>query len=219
MSDLNALLFDLDGTLVDSAPDIAAAVDKALIAVGREPVGVDFARAWVGNGARNLISHALGEPADDTQIDETLQHFLVAYREAVCVHSQIYPGVIAALDHLRELGLKLAVVTNKPEDLSLGLLSAVGLKDYFPVVIGGDTLAERKPHPLPMLTACERLGVSVAETAMVGDSRTDIDAAKNAGMRVFAVPYGYNRGEAVTAMADVALESMEELLRYVSKAA
>ena len=213
---VRAVLFDLDGTLVDSAPDMAAAVDRMLAELGREPAGEAQVRNWVGNGARRLVMRACtgemdGEP-DEATTERALKLFLGHYRERVCVHSRLYPGVCEGLDRLQADGYGLACVTNKPEALAHPLLAALGLDERLPVVVGGDTLAERKPHAAPLHHAMRALGATPGATVMVGDSRADVEAGQNAGTRVVWVPYGYHRGEDIAALApDATLDSIADL--------
>lgn len=193
-----AVLFDLDGTLVDSVPDMADAIDRILLAMGRDPVGEDAVRGWVGNGARRLVTRALtGDPeaeADEALVDEALHRFLADYRQALCVRSHLYPGVREGLEALRRDGYRLACVTNKPEALAVTLLHQLNLSGLLPVVVGGDTTAERKPSALPLFHALRQLGCEADRAVMIGDSATDIAAARNAGVPVLCVPYGYNHG-------------------------
>ncbi len=198
MHEVNTLLFDLDGTLVDSAPDIADAVDAMLRQFGREPVGEERVRLWVGNGAQRLIMRALtgamdGEP-DEALTREALDCFLELYRQCLSVRSRLYPGVREGLDRLRADGYRLACVTNKPASLARPLLRDLGLSDDFPVVVGGDTTPEKKPSASPLRHAMELLRSAPQQTLMVGDSRNDVLAARNAGVPVVCVPYGYNHG-------------------------
>ncbi|MDN3516144.1 phosphoglycolate phosphatase [Aquisalimonas lutea] len=216
MQGIRTVLFDLDGTLVDSAPDMAVAVDRMLAELGRPPAGVERVRRWVGNGARRLVMRALtgdmdGAPPDD-ETERALAAFLAYYGERLSVDSRVYPGVVDGLDRLRADGYGLACVTNKPEALARALLDATGLGRYLPVVVGGDTLPERKPEAAPLHYAMAALGGRPERTLMVGDSRADVDAGRNAGTGVVCVPYGYNGGEDVRAMGpDAVVGSIEEL--------
>ncbi len=198
MRDVNTLLFDLDGTLIDSAPDIADAVDRMLHQYGREPVGEDQVRLWVGNGAQRLVMRTLtgemdGDPGE-ALTQEALACFLDLYRQRLSVRSRLYPGVREGLDRLRADGYRLACVTNKPEALARPLLQDLGMGAHFPVVVGGDTTAEKKPSAVPLQHAMRLLGSNAGQTLMVGDSRNDVVAARNAGVPVVCVPYGYNHG-------------------------
>ena len=220
----SALLFDLDGTLVDSAPDMADAVDRMLQDLGRPPVGEAQVRCWVGNGARRLVTRALtgkldGE-ANGHLVDQAHAAFIGHYRAGLCVRSRLYPGVRQGLDALREAGHAMACVTNKPEPLARDLLAALGLDEVLPVVVGGDTTPARKPDPRPLRHALARLGATVDQALMVGDSRTDIAAARNAGVPVVCVPYGYNHGEDIRqAGADAVVDDIMTLHRRLTEAA
>ena len=218
---IRALLFDLDGTLVDSAPDMAVAVDRMLSGVGRPPVGEAQVRQWVGNGARRLVMRALtgrhdGEPTE-AETEHAVAAFLDYYGERLSEYSVLYPGTRAGLDRLQADGYRLACVTNKPEALARRLLDEIGLAAHFPVVVGGDTLPVRKPDPAPVHHAIAALGATPASTIMVGDSRADVDAGRNAGTFVVCVPYGYSQGEDVAAMApDAIVDSIDDLHRLLA---
>ncbi|MCM0613459.1 phosphoglycolate phosphatase [Marinobacter sediminum] len=214
-------LFDLDGTLVDSAPDLAAAVDQMLENLGRTPAGIDKVRNWVGNGASVLIRRALAgqtdwEPAgpkDDALFKDALAIFYHAYEQINGQHSVVYEGVEACLARLKEHGCSLGVVTNKPEQFVAPLLEQMGLDHWFDISIGGDTLPVKKPDPAPLLHAMEALGGTPGTTVMVGDSAADINAALAAGLPCVAVRYGYNFGQPVDALgADAVVDSLAELL-------
>ena len=214
-------LFDLDGTLVDSAPDLAAAVDQMLEHLGRSPVGIDRVREWVGNGASVLVRRALARqtdwepahPKDDALFNDALAIFFHAYEQINGRHAVVYDGVEACLAKLKEHGCKLAVVTNKPGQFVAPLLEQMGLDHWFDLSVGGDTLPVKKPDPAPLLHAMEALGGTRGTTVMVGDSSADIDAALAAGLPCVAVRYGYNFGQSVDALgADAVVDSLAELL-------
>lgn len=216
---LKAILFDLDGTLVDSVPDLAAAMDAALIHCGYPGAGEERVRTWVGNGAAKLVERALDWAESTSQRSgPPVQHgvlldaFYLAYAEDSSSRSQLFPGVIAALEYWQQAGIKLACVTNKPERFTHPILAEFGLQSLLPVVVGGDTLAQRKPDPAPLLHACERLGVAAGNTVMVGDSSNDIDAAHAAGMPAACVSYGYNHGAPIAeAGADLLVDDFGSL--------
>lgn len=202
--DLHALLFDLDGTLIDSVPDIAAAVDCALEAHFYRPAGEAKIRHWVGNGARKLIERAAADALEVAEtevaqnvVDALLASFFDFYGAASCVRTRLYPGVLEALAYWQGQGIAMACVTNKPERFSRDILQGLGLQGFMPVLVGGDTLPQRKPDPAPLLLACQQLGVAAANAIMIGDSHNDIDAARAAGMPVACVSYGYNHGQPV----------------------
>lgn len=214
-------LFDLDGTLVDSAPDLAAAVDQMLEHLGRSPVGTERVRQWVGNGASVLVRRALAghadweppRPKDEALFKDALAIFFHAYEQINGRHSAVYAGVEDCLTSLRAHGCKLGVVTNKPEQFVAPLLEQMGLEHWFDIRIGGDTLPVKKPDPAPLLHAMEALGGTRGTTVMVGDSAADINAALAAGIPSVAVRYGYNFGQPVDALgADAVVDSLAELL-------
>ncbi|MDX1599176.1 MAG: phosphoglycolate phosphatase [Marinobacter sp.] len=214
-------LFDLDGTLVDSAPDLAAAVDQMLEHLSRPAAGIDKVRQWVGNGAAILVRRALADAIDWEPVDsrnealfnDALAIFYHAYTEINGQHSVVYDGVEDCLAHLAEQGCRMAVVTNKPEQFVAPLLEQMGLEHWFDLTIGGDTLTVKKPDPAPLLHAMEALNGTRGTTVMVGDSAADISAAVAAGIPCVAVRYGYNYGPPVDSLgADTVVDSLAELL-------
>ena len=209
-------LFDLDGTLVDSAPDLQAALQHTLATFALPPTDFALIRGFVGAGARAAIERALrflGEDVDASPVDEMLATFLAHYGANPTAHSVVYPGVVPCLEALHARGHGLACVTNKHEGLARAVLDGFELSRWLPVVIGGDTLPVRKPDPAPLTEACRRLGRPASNAVMVGDSITDADAGRNADMPVVAVTYGY-RGEMTPEelRADLLVESLEALL-------
>lgn len=214
------VLFDLDGTLVDSVPDLAAAVDKMLIALDRPLAGLDQVRHWVGNGAPVLVQRALTseQNPDPTDIDPVLfdqafDLFMSAYGRHASHSSTLYPGVLACLQGLHARGIKLGVVTNKPIQFTHPILDEFELSPFFSVVLGGDSLPQKKPAPEPLMHAMALMGVTAAETLMVGDSKNDIGAARAAGCAVVAVPYGYNHGESIEIYEpDLLVECLDQLV-------
>jgi phosphoglycolate phosphatase len=194
-------MFDLDGTLVDSVPDLAAAVDRTLVALGRPPAGRERVRLWVGNGARVLVRRALSGGLDHDSVDETLARdalalFMAAYADNHQL-TRVYPGVVETLDRLREEGVALALGTNKPSRFLPELLADKGLDGYFQWLIGGDTLPQQKPDPAALHWVMDQAGVPAAESLFVGDSRNDVRAAHAAGVTCVALSYGYNHGEPI----------------------
>lgn len=215
------VLFDLDGTLVDSAPDLATAIDQMLIDLRRAPVGQQKVRQWVGNGAAVLVRRALADRfdheqspgADETTFDHALDRFFQFYAEANGRQARVYDGVRPFLQALAERACQFGVVTNKPDAFVGPLLDQMDLTHWFPVTVSGDTLAVRKPDPAPIHHAIRQLGADPASTLMVGDSITDIRAAQNAGVPVVAVRYGYHFGEPIDTLgADFVVDSLTELL-------
>ncbi|UAW98778.1 phosphoglycolate phosphatase [Halopseudomonas nanhaiensis] len=211
------VMFDLDGTLVDSVPDLAAAVDVMLGRLGRPPAGAERVRDWVGNGAAVLVRRALANSidhasVDDAQADAALKIFLEAYSGGHEL-TRVYPGVTDLLGHLRNQGVRMAVVTNKPQRFVGPLLEEVGLAGFFEWLIGGDTLATQKPDPGALLHVMRDAGVAAGRSLFIGDSRNDILAARAAGVRVVAVSYGYNHGEPIAAEnPDLLVDSLSALI-------
>lgn len=195
------ILFDLDGTLIDSAPDLASAVNYMLSCLKRPIFSEDTIRSWVGNGAQVLVQRGLSgqseidEKLDEGLITQSLQIFLDFYKKNLCINTQLYPSVRASLKVLKAQGYRLALVTNKPFALIKPILERLELTDLFSIVLGGDSLAKRKPDALPLLHVCQELQVNVEQCVMVGDSKNDILAAKAANMHSIGLTYGYNYGE------------------------
>jgi phosphoglycolate phosphatase len=210
------LLFDLDGTLVDSVPDLAAAIDAMLADLGLPAAGPLRVRGWVGEGAAMLVRRALAgvvnaAPADieAAQVEAALERFLIHYDRCCCHATRLYDGVEEALHGLAQRGLLLACVTNKPERFTQRLLRHFGLDQLLRVSVGGDSLATRKPDPEPLRVAAARLGVPLASCGMVGDSSIDVAAARAAGIPAIAVTYGYQREPSG---ADWLVDDLRELL-------
>ena len=193
-----AAIIDLDGTLLDTAADLAAAVNAMLLAMGRAALPVEQVAGYVGRGVEVLVHRALTlsldgrVPADS--FTPAMQSFDAHYRRENGRHASVYPGVLEGLQAMRDAGLKLAVVTNKPIGFAVPLLADTGLAQYFDLVVGGDTVARKKPDPMPMLHVCAQLGIAPEQVVAIGDSLNDALAARAAGMAVLAVPYGYNEG-------------------------
>ncbi|WP_331460574.1 phosphoglycolate phosphatase [Halomonas sp. IOP_31] len=214
---IRLVVFDLDGTLIDSVPDLARAVDAVLAARQLPSAGEAKVCDWVGNGARVLVERALTDALGDTeaarQLDGAHREFLAAYAQAPCVDTTLYPGAREALEGLKSRGMRLALVTNKPHAFIAPILAALALDGLFDVTLGGDSLPAKKPDPAPLLHVAETLGVAPQAALMVGDSRHDIEAGRRAGFRTLAVPYGYNHGEPVAdAGPDGLVESLIELV-------
>ena len=198
------ILFDFDGTLIDSVPDLVSAINEMQAALGRESFAEDVVRSWVGNGAHTLVKRALSasvnidESIDTVFFEKALHIFLSAYKEHACVKTCTYPNVHTTLQKLKEYGYKMAIVTNKPHTFVAPILKGLKLEEYFSLYLGGDSLEKKKPHPEPLLHICKELGVDVLNAVMVGDSKNDILAANAANMQSIAVSYGYNYGEDIS---------------------
>jgi len=195
------VMFDLDGTLLDSVPDLAAAIDRMLLQLGRAPAGVGKVRDWVGNGSRVLVRRALADGLEHALISEEQaapahQLFLAAYADCHAL-STVYPGVRECLDWLSAQGIALALVTNKPERFVAPLLEEKGLVGYFRWILGGDSLPVQKPDPAALNWVLEKAGVAASQALFVGDSRNDVLAARAAGVPCVAVSYGYNHGRPI----------------------
>ncbi len=207
-------LFDLDGTLIDTAPDIDAALNHGLGRAGLEPVSEALTRHWVGHGSRVLVEQALahlGAPASAR--DDVQRAFLEYYEHHIADRSTPYPHVIDSLLTLRERGAALAVVTNKMARLSEPLLHALNMAHLFDVVVGGDTAARPKPAADPALHACSIMGIEIADALFVGDSETDVGCARAAGCTVVCMRDGYNHGiPAQDLGADAVIDSFRELI-------
>lgn len=218
MSGLRAALVDLDGTLVDSAAELAAAVDRVRTDLGYEPAGPSKVRDWVGEGIERLVARALadatGAEPDAVALRDARARFDTAYAEVLGTMSPLYPGVVEGLDRLRGAGIATACITNKSRIFALSLLGALGILDRFDVVVAGDSAAAKKPDAAPLVLAAEKLGVGPAACVMIGDSAIDVAAARAAGCPAWCVRTGYNRGEPVDAAdPDAVFDAFDELVR------
>ena len=216
MTQISTFIFDLDGTLVDSVPDLAVALNKTLVELSLPTHAESVIRNWVGNGARVLVERGLRAGISsliEEDINNALVRFLHHYREAVCVHSALYKGVETTLRTLQNQGFNLALVTNKPFEFIAPILEAFSLTSLFCITLGGDSLKEKKPSPLPLLYVCNELYVGVNQCIMVGDSKNDILAAKAANMKSIGLTYGYNYGQDISHYKpDWVFDSFEKVL-------
>ncbi len=218
------VLIDVDGTLVDSVPDLAYCVDEMMKQLGMPVHGEAKVREWVGNGVERLVRRALigqldGEP-DEALFDKAYPIFMQLYAENTSKRSQLYPGVREGLAWLRQAGYKLGCVTNKAAQFTEPLLKDLGIYDVFGIVISGDTLERKKPDPMPLLHAADFFGVEPADALMIGDSVSDVKAARAAGFQIICMSYGYNHGVDIReANPDVVIDSMAELASVLSSAA
>lgn len=210
------ILVDLDGTMIDSVPDLAYSVDTMLARLGRPPAGEAAVRTWVGNGVERLVHRALtgsldGEAPEDDYA-RALPLFMAIYGENTSGRSAPYPGVREGLESLKAAGYRLACVTNKAAQFTLPLLKDKGLLDLFALVVSGDTLPQKKPHPAPLLHAAAHFGVAPADALMIGDSVSDVKAARAAGFHIICVSYGYNHGRDIReANPDAVIDRLTEL--------
>lgn len=210
------VLIDLDGTLVDSVPDLAWCTDRMLEQLGYAPVGEDQVRNWVGNGVEKLIKRALtgdldGEPGDELYA-RAAPLFMDLYRDNSCKRSRLYPQVKTGLNWLQSQQIRLGCVTNKDEAFTLPILETLQIRDFFEVVISGDSLPHKKPHPAPLLYGADFFGVSPGQAMMIGDSISDVKASRAAGFRIVCMSYGYNHGADIrSAEPDAVIDSFAEL--------
>jgi phosphoglycolate phosphatase len=212
---VRALVFDLDGTLIDSKKDLVLSVNATLRAIGREELPAELLATYVGSGAPVLISRALGGQADPELLQRALKYFLGHYEEHKLDYTRAYPGVRETVEQLN--GTPMAVLTNKPVDISVRILEELGLAQFFRVIYGGNSFATKKPDPLGANTAVADLKVAASETAMVGDSEVDVQTARNAGMISAIVNFGFGRHDREKYPADVYLDKMDELVPLVAK--
>lgn len=221
------VLIDVDGTLVDSVPDLAWCVDELMRILDMPARGEDRVRNWVGNGVERLVRRALindlnGEP-DDALFQKAYPIYLELYADNTCKRSHLYEGVREGLDYLKSAGYKLGCVTNKAEAFTIPLLKTLGVYDDFAIVISGDTLPVKKPDPGPLLHAAKFFNVKPENAMMLGDSVSDVKAARAAGFQITCMTYGYNHGDNIAdANPDALLDSMaglQSLLEQAEKAA
>jgi phosphoglycolate phosphatase len=191
MAQQQLLIFDLDGTLIDSKLDLAHAVNATRAHLGRGPLEVELIYSYVGNGAGVLIRRALGPDASEAVVEKALEYFLVWYGDHKLDNTCLYPGVRDALDRLKSAGIAMAVLTNKPVRISRAILDGLGVGAHFFRVYGGNSFADKKPHPVGVDALMEESGVERARTLVVGDSGVDVRTARNAGVAVYGVTYGF----------------------------
>ena len=214
------VLIDVDGTLVDSVPDLAYCVDEMMKALGLPERGEKRVRHWVGNGVERLVKRALlnqldGEP-DEASYARALPVFEALYRDNTSKRSRLYDGVQDALEFLKTTGVRIGCVTNKASQFTLPLLQDLGVRDYFEVVICGDMVERKKPDPMALLMASEQLQTEPQASLMIGDSMSDVNAARAAGFSIVCMSYGYNHGEDIRDYdPDAVIDSMAEIRNVV----
>ena len=214
---VRTVLFDLDGTLVDSAPDLADAANALLLERGREPMPYERFRPMVGSGARGMVGVGFGVKPGDEAFEELKARFLALYAERLLVRTVVFEGVWAVIERLESHGLAWGIVTNKAHHLALAVTQGLGLHARAAVLIGGDTTPHVKPHPAPLLEGCRRLQVPPASCVYVGDDARDIQAGRAAGMSTLAAAWGYlGQGEPAHEWgADALLAQPEALLHWL----
>ena len=218
---LKAIAFDLDGTLIDSAPDLTAATQGALKELSLPSCSEQQVRSWIGNGAKVLmqkaLTHSLSEPVSQDVLDNAMPVFMRHYEANLQQHSQLYPGVLEVLAKLSELGYSMAVVTNKPHRFAVPLLAVFNIGHHFTEVLGGDSLEKMKPDPLPLTHLLAKWQLAPEALLMVGDSKNDILAAKAAGISSIGLTYGYNYGEDIgLSSPDAVCEQFCDILKFVN---
>lgn len=214
---MSLLIFDLDGTLVDSKADIAQALNATLGMMGLPPLSLDLVGSMVGNGAPVLVRKALGPSFSEADVARALQFFLTYYHEHLLDHTCAYPGVKEGLERLRHLPM--AVLTNKPIRSTTAIIQGLGFSDYFFRMYGGDSFAAKKPDPAGILALLKESGAAREKTVMVGDSYVDVRTARNAEVRACGVAWGFQPESFAQDPPDILISRMDELADYVLKAA
>jgi len=214
------IMIDVDGTLVDSVPDLAYCIDKMMQKLGMQKWGEDKVRHWVGNGVPKLVERALTGELEGRAIKEVFDKaypiFLDLYEDNNSQRSYLYDGVREGLDYLISQGYQLGCVTNKSEQFTHPLLKALGIFNDFKIIISGDTLAKRKPDPMPLLYCAEHFNLKPKDCLMLGDSVSDVKAARAAGFDIICMSYGYNHGNDIAnENPDLVIDSMKQLSNHL----
>ena len=212
-------IFDLDGTLVDTAPDFKNSINYMLNELNESEVSLEEIRNWVGYGARELIRRTVVDkniPHDEKRIEEMLKIFLLHYTHNIDDDSVLFNNVKNVLEFLKNNGIKLAVCTNKMERLSNILLEKLNVLHIFDYLVGGDSLSKSKPDPFPLINICEKLNTEISDSIMIGDSVTDLNAGKGAGMPVVLVSYGYTDNKDIYNEADLVINDFSQLKELVN---
>jgi len=210
------IIFDLDGTLIDSAQDLAISMNATRTHFGLSPLDPALIYSFVGNGAAVLVKRAMGEGASQSLLDEALSYFLRYYRVHALEHTRFYPGVREAVEQLSAQGHMLSILTNKPVRISRDILAALGVAPLFHRIYGGDSFSAKKPDPIGITTLLADANVAAGDAILVGDSGVDIQTARNAGIRSCGVAWGF-QPEAFTAIPpDLLIQHPEELLKVAA---
>ena len=224
ITDKKLIIFDFDGTLIDSGPDLALSVNYMLESLNYDTFSEDTIHGWIGNGAQTLVKRALlgkvdiSEDIDSELFKKALKLLLDFYAKNVCVKTTTYPNVEKTLQVLKKDGFIMAIVTNKPFAFIEPILIALKLDSYFEYYIGGDSLELKKPNPEPLLHVCEKLSLHAENSVMIGDSKNDIIAAQNANMQSIGVTYGYNYGEDIAIYnPDVVVDDIYEVVDILKR--
>ena len=212
---MKLLIFDLDGTLIDSKLDLAHAVNATRAHMGMPALEHQRVYSYVGNGAPVLIRRALGAEATELQVEEALEFFLEYYREHPLDFTRLYPGVRESLERLGQAGKQMAVLTNKPVRISRAILAGLGVQDFFFRIYGGNSFEFKKPHPVGVEALMRETGVGRDATLMVGDSSVDVETARNAGIACCGVTYGFQPESLADPAPDRLVDRMEDLADWV----
>ncbi len=219
---IKAVVIDLDGTLLDTAMDLASAANKMLVELDKPELPLATIQSFIGKGIQKLVkrslTNSLDEEPDPELFNKALPIYERNYHENLYTHTRPFPEVVEGLDTLKKDGFKLACITNKAEAFTLPLLRATNLLHYFEIVLSGDTLPKKKPDPLPLLHACNHFQIKPCELLLIGDSLNDAIAARAAGCNIFCVPYGYNEGRDVHELnCDAIVSSLLEATKLIKK--
>lgn len=220
--DTKAFFFDLDGTLIDSADDLSQSINYMLDKIGKDTKSNKLIKSWVGNGARILVKKALMhneqtlEELDEALFEKALNIFLNHYKENLCVKTTLYPNVLETLQKLKNEEFMMAIITNKPFEFVEPILKELDIYHYFTSILGGDSLKEKKPHPLPLLHTLKKFNLQANQAIMVGDSKNDILSAKSANVHSIAVSYGYNQNENLSQFQpEIIVDNFGDILNYL----
>ena len=212
---MKLLIFDLDGTLIDSKIDLVHSVNATRSYMNLAPISADLVATYVGSGAPVLVRRALGPEASEADVQRALRYFLDYYREHMLDNTYIYPGVREALDRLHDAGMQMAVLTNKPVRFSQALIQGLGLDAHFFRIYGGNSFEQKKPDPVGILTLLEESGAARERTIMVGDSNVDVRTARNAQVMACGVTYGFQPETFEQDPPDLMVDDMQQLAEYV----
>ena len=212
---MQLLIFDLDGTLIDSALDLAISVNATRLHMGLPELDLGLISSYVGDGAPVLIRRVMGPDAHEETVRTALKFFLSFYRLHALEHTKLYPGVREALEELYRRGKTLTVLTNKPVRISADIMAALGLGEMFFRVYGGNSFELKKPYPIGVTTLLSETGIGPAETMLVGDSHVDMQTARNAGVAACGVTWGFQTERMLAEQPDIVIEDMRQLLDHV----
>ena len=209
------VIFDVDGTLIDTAPDLLNTLNVIMAGIGRRALDLDEVRHAVGHGAKALIRNGAdltGDPVDEDTVDALFQQYLAYYSANIVVNTKPFPGAVSVLETLKGKGIKLAVCTNKLGSLTHQLLGALNLNSYFDVIVASDTFEKMKPDPMGILNIMKETGAAPGATLFIGDSKTDLDAARAAGVDVVLVDFGYSKIPVDQLKPDAIVSDLRDIL-------